>query len=40
VDIDKAMASLGENSSLYNASAQILSQKFQGLKTAIQGGNK
>jgi flagellar basal-body rod protein FlgB len=36
VDIDKEMANLAENSLLYNASAQILAKKFEGLKNAIQ----
>jgi len=40
VDIDKEMASLAENSLMYRASAQIISRKFQGLKKAIDGGNK
>ena len=40
VDIDKAMADLAENSLIYNALAQILSKKFQGLKDVIQGGGR
>lgn len=40
VDIDKEMAKMAENSLMYNASAQILSKKFQGLKNAIEGGKK
>ena len=40
VDIDKEMAKMAENSLMYNASAQILSKKFQGLKNAIEGGGK
>jgi len=40
VDIDRAMADLTENSLMYNALAQILSKKFQGLKDAIQGGRR
>ena len=38
VDIDKEMSRLSENSLMYNASAQILSRKFQSLKSAITGG--
>jgi flagellar basal-body rod protein FlgB len=38
VDMDVAMASLAENSLKYNASAQILTKKFQGLKSVIIGG--
>jgi flagellar basal-body rod protein FlgB len=40
VDIDKEMANLSENSLMYNALAQILSKKFQGLKNVIQEGRK
>ena len=40
VDIDKEMAKMAENSLMYNASAQILSKKFQGLKNVIEGGKK
>ena len=40
VDIDKEMANLAENSLMYNASAQILSKKFEGLKKVIEGGGK
>ena len=40
VDIDRAMADLTENSLMYNALAQILSKKFQGLKDAIQEGRR
>lgn len=39
VDIDRAMADLAENNLLYNAAAQIIQQKFQGLKSAILGGD-
>lgn len=38
VDIDKEMAKLSENNLLYNALAQILSRKFEGLKDVIKGG--
>jgi flagellar basal-body rod protein FlgB len=40
VDIDKEMAKMAENSLMYNTSAQILSKKFQGLKSVIEGGGK
>lgn len=39
VDIDRSMADLAENNLLYNTAAQIIQQKFQGLKSAILGGN-
>ncbi|WP_274427774.1 flagellar basal body rod protein FlgB [Desulfosarcina sp. BuS5] len=38
VDIDKEMSKLSENSLMYNATAQILSWKFQLLKNVITGG--
>ena len=38
VNIDKEMAKLSENELMYNALAQIISKKFQGLKNVIQGG--
>ena len=38
VDIDRSMANLAENSLMYNAAARIIYKKFQGLKSAIQGG--
>jgi len=37
VDIDKTMSTISENGLLYNASAQIISKKFQSLMTAING---
>ena len=40
VDLDKTMAQLAENTLLYRTAAQIIRKKFQGLKNAIQGGNK
>ena len=40
VDIDKTMMDLSENSILFNASAQILSKKYQFLRQAINGGNQ
>jgi len=38
VDLDREMAKLSENNLLYNALAQVVSRKFQGLKNAIKGG--
>ena len=38
VDMDREMAKLSENNLMYNAMAQIISKKFQGLKDAIKGG--
>ena len=38
VDIDKAMSDLSENTLLFNASAQILSKKYQMIKESIMGG--
>ena len=38
VDIDTEMAKLSENSLMYDSLAQIISQKFRGLKNVIQGG--
>jgi len=40
VDIDRTMSDLTENSLKYNATARILSKKFQGMKSVIQGGGK
>jgi flagellar basal-body rod protein FlgB len=37
VDIDKTMSMMSENGLLYNASAQMISKKFQSLMTAING---
>jgi flagellar basal-body rod protein FlgB len=37
VDLDKTMSMLSENGLMYNASAQIISKKFQSLSTAING---
>jgi flagellar basal body rod protein FlgB len=34
------MADMAENNLMYNALAQILSKKFTGLKSAIQGGTR
>ncbi len=38
VDIDKQMANMAENSLMYETTAQLIHKKFQGLKSAIQGG--
>ena len=38
VDIDREMANLSENNLMYNALAQIISKKFEGLKNVIKGG--
>jgi len=38
VDLDNEMASMAENSLMYNASAQILTRKFEIIKDAIKGG--
>ena len=40
VDIDREMANLAENSLMYNATAQIFSNKIQGLKNVIQGDKR
>jgi len=40
VDIEKEMTSLAENHLLYDAAAQIMRKKLQGLKVVIQGGSK
>ena len=40
VDIEKEMTNLAENNLLYDAMAQIIRKKLQGLKVAIQGGSK
>jgi len=37
VSIEKTMAALHDNSTLYSAATQILSRKFQGLLAAIRG---
>jgi flagellar basal-body rod protein FlgB len=38
VDIDKQMGNMAENTLMYKAAAQMIYRKFQGLKSAIQGG--
>jgi len=38
VDIDRTMGRLAQNTLLYNAAAQIIAKKFNGLKNAIKGG--
>lgn len=40
VDIEREMTNLAENNLLYDAMAQIMRKKLQGLKVAIQGGSK
>ena len=40
VDIEKEMTNMAENNLLYDAMAQIMRKKLQGLKVAIQGGSK
>ena len=37
VSIEKTMAAMHDNSTLYSAASQILSRKFQGLLAAIRG---
>ena len=39
VDLDRTMGKLAENTLLYKTAAQLISQKFSGLKRAIRGGN-
>lgn len=38
VNLDNEMAKLSENNLMYDALAQVISKKFQGLKDAIKGG--
>lgn len=38
VDLEREMGRLAENQILFNASVQILSKKFEGLKYAVRGG--
>lgn len=40
VDMDREMSNLAANQILYKATARILTEKFQELKNAIQGGSK
>ena len=40
VDLDRTMGKLATNTLLYKTAAQIISQKFSGLKNAIRGGSK
>jgi len=40
VDLDRTMGKLAENTLLYKTAAQLISQKFSGLKSAIRGGSK
>ena len=39
VDLDRTMGKLAENTLLYKTAAQLISQKFSGLKNAIRGGS-
>ena len=39
VDLDGTMGRMAENTLLYKTAAQIISQKFSGLKKAIRGGS-
>ena len=39
VDLDRTMGRLAENTLLYKTAAQIISQKFGGLKNVIKGGS-
>ena len=39
VDLDRTMGNLAENTLLYKTAAQIISQKFSGLKNVIKGGS-
>jgi flagellar basal-body rod protein FlgB len=39
VDLDRTMGKMAENTLLYKTAAQILSQKFSGLKNVIRGGS-
>ena len=39
VDLDRTMGKLAQNTLLYKTAAQIISQKFSGLKSAIRGGS-
>jgi flagellar basal-body rod protein FlgB len=40
VNMEREMANLAENQLMYKASAQIVSKKFQSLKSVIQGGKR
>lgn len=39
VELENEMTKMAENQIMYNASVQILSKKFSGLRSAISGGN-
>jgi len=39
VDLDRTMGRMAENTLLYKTAAQIISQKFNGLRRAIKGGS-
>jgi flagellar basal-body rod protein FlgB len=40
VDIDRTLGKLAQNTLLYNAASQLISNKFKGLKNAIKGGTQ
>ncbi len=40
VDLDWAMAKMSENNLMYNAMAQVISKKFNSIKSAISGGGR
>jgi flagellar basal-body rod protein FlgB len=40
VNMEREMAGLAENQLMYKASAQIVTKKFQSLKSVIQGGKR
>ena len=40
VDIDRTMGEMAKNTLLYNAAAQLITNKFRGLKNVIKGGDK
>jgi flagellar basal-body rod protein FlgB len=40
VNLDKTMGDLAENTLLFKTAAQIISRKFRGLKSVIDGGGK
>ncbi|QEM69891.1 flagellar basal body rod protein FlgB [Geobacter sp. FeAm09] len=39
VELENEMGRMVENQIMYNASVQMLAKKFEGLRTAIKGGN-
>jgi len=40
VDVDRTMGKLAKNTLLYNTAAQLISDKFKGLKNAMKGGSQ